>query len=172
MAMLRWIFIIVLMAVAPQGMASAALAADQVISGERFRVVDGDTVHIGENKIRLLGIDAPERRQTCAGRDGAPWACGQMATAALTGLLEASETGIACAISGKDRYQRLLGRCYAGQVEGGIDVQRALVLSGFAVAEYADTYRNDEAEARRARRGIWAGTFLRPREWRRAQRQN
>lgn len=148
------------------------MAAEQVISGQQFRVVDGDTVHIGSSKIRLLGIDAPERRQMCAGAGGAPWACGQMATAFLSGLLETSATGVACAINGQDKYKRLLGTCYAGSVEGGIDVQRALIRGGFAVAEYADTYRQDEEDARAGRRGIWAGVFLRPKDWRRKQRQN
>lgn len=164
---LRW-FCAVLVLVA--GTASV-FAADE-ITGRAFRVVDGDTVHIGEHKIRLIGIDAPEQQQTCAGRDGQPWACGLVAKDVLTGLFEASPSGIACRIDGRDRYRRLLGTCYAGTAKDGIDVQKALIRAGLAVAEYAETYRDDEASAKAAGRGIWAGDFLRPKQWRRQQRGN
>ena len=33
--------------------------ANKIIEG-RAKIIDGDTIHIGENKIRLHGIDAPE----------------------------------------------------------------------------------------------------------------
>ena len=38
-------------------------------------IIDGDTIHIGKNKIRLHGIDAPEYRQTCT-IDKEIWNCG------------------------------------------------------------------------------------------------
>ena len=47
--------------------------AETIISGIDYRIVDGDTVHIGPNKIRLIGIDAPERKQNCRTNTGAPW---------------------------------------------------------------------------------------------------
>ena len=40
------------------------------------RVIDGDTISIGEVRIRLEGIDAPEAGQTCQGRGGVSWPCG------------------------------------------------------------------------------------------------
>ena len=46
------------------------------------RVVDGDTIHVGNTKIRLYGIDAPERKQTCTA-GGKEWSCGQEASKAL-----------------------------------------------------------------------------------------
>lgn len=149
--------------------------AETVITGDQFRVVDGDTVHIGNHKIRLIGIDAPERHQQCRNDENIRWDCGRVATDMLAGMLESADGGIRCVITGRDKYQRLLGTCYAnmgdgGSVEGGIDVQKALIRSGFAVAEYADQYIPDEEAARKAERGIWSGCFTRPKKWRRKHR--
>lgn len=136
------------------------------VTGTSYRVVDGDTIHLEGQKIRLLGIDAPEMKQTCLGRNGLAWACGLRARDMLAGML-ATAGQVSCTITGRDRYQRLLGRCYAGAAASGLDVQKALVLGGFAVAEYTEDYRAEERQAKRRNYGFWGGEFLRPREWRR-----
>ena len=46
------------------------------------RVIDGDTIEVQGQRIRLHGIDAPESRQLCR-LDGEPWRCGKEAAAAL-----------------------------------------------------------------------------------------
>ena len=52
------------------------------------RVIDGDTLEIGDRRVRLEGIDAPESAQTCR-RDGTrTWACGRVAAEALAALVE------------------------------------------------------------------------------------
>ena len=51
----------------------------EVIEG-RARVVDGDTLDIGDKRIRLPGMDAPERHQQCLDSQGRPSACGRAAT--------------------------------------------------------------------------------------------
>ena len=48
------------------------------ISGSA-RVIDGDSIKISNNRIRLYGIDTPESAQTCR-RDGVMWRCGIEAT--------------------------------------------------------------------------------------------
>ena len=123
---------------------------------------DGDSLTLGATRIRLRGIDAPEYMQTCT-RDGSDYACGRMARQALVALIGGRP--VTCEGWQKDRYGRLLGDCEAG----GIDLNRALVDGGWAVA-YGD-FESEEAAARAARRGIWAGSFVQPQEWRRGHRQ-
>lgn len=140
--------------------------AENIISGGDYRIVDGDTVHLGRTKIRLIGIDAPEKRQQCRTLDGQAWPCGQIATDTLMGMVDAA-AGLTCIIDGKDRYQRSLGTCFAGKGLGGVNLQQALIRAGLAVAEYDEAYRADERAARAERRGIWNGCFTRPKDWRR-----
>ncbi len=59
-------------------LASPALAAVTGIAS----VIDGDTLEIHGQRIRLHGIDAPESRQLCF-IDGKPWQCGKDAANAL-----------------------------------------------------------------------------------------
>lgn len=131
----------------------------------RAVVTDGDTLRVNGRTIRLRGVDAPELRQTCRTAEGRPYACGEAARAALARLAEGRN--LACRIHGRDRYRRMLGRCSAG----GEDVGESLVRSGLALAYLARDYAAAEEEARRLRRGLWAGSFQPPAEWRRARRE-
>ncbi len=121
-------------------------------------VNDGDTITLGQERIRLRGIDAPEYTQTCR-RDGADYACGRMARQALVGLI--GGRAVSCTGWQRDRYGRLLGECRAGDV----DLNSALVAAGWAVA-YGG-YEAEERQARAAKLGVWAGSFDRPQDWRR-----
>ncbi|HTO32485.1 MAG TPA: thermonuclease family protein [Pararhizobium sp.] len=122
------------------------------------RVVDGDTLVMGGQRIRLVGIDAPELRQVCE-RDGQPWACGRAAKDHLEALI--GEDRAACAADGSDRYGRLLAICLIRD----LDLNAAMVGSGYAVAFGA--YEAEEEMAKRNRLGLWAGTFDAPHTWRR-----
>ena len=126
--------------------------------GGSAAVVDGDTLMVGNERVRLAAIDAPELSQTCT-RDGRQTACGRDARVALQRLVAGGS--IACRWSERDRYGRLLGHCEAG----GTDLNREMVRSGWAVA-YGD-YHAVEREARLAARGVWAGEFEQPQDWRR-----
>jgi hypothetical protein len=72
-------------------------------------VIDGDTVVISGTHIRLEGIDAPEKDQTCMDANGKPWACGQTATRELRGLIGGRD--LTCDKRAEDRYQRALAVC-------------------------------------------------------------
>lgn len=139
---------------------SAATALTEV------HVVDGDSLRAGEEKIRLIGIDAPERAQTCRDAQKREWACGAAAAARLSELVARGK--VACMRQGQDRYGRTLAVCSAGDVA---DIGRTLVREGYAVSYSFDRgdYAAEENEARAAGRGLWQGAFERPQDFRRRQ---
>jgi endonuclease YncB( thermonuclease family) len=128
-------------------------------------VIDGDTIEMHGTRIRLHGIDAPEARQTChkAGKD---WRCGKDAAWALEGLVRGKT--VACAQRDKDRYGRIVATCRIGRQ----DIGAWMVEQGWALAfrRYSSEYVVHEARARSGKRGMWAGSFEPPWEWRRTSR--
>ncbi|MBL0936531.1 MAG: thermonuclease family protein [Rhizobiaceae bacterium] len=130
-------------------------AAHEIVS--TVRVIDGDTIDSRDGRIRLVGIDAPELDQTCD-NGVAIYDCGREARERLRQLVGGQE--ITCATRRKDRYGRFLATCHAGDV----NLAARMVETGWAVA--SGDYDIAEMRARTARRGIWAGDFERPREWR------
>lgn len=135
-------------------------------AADGVRVVDGDTLDVKGRKIRLHGIDAPERAQTCRNAAGHVVRCGDAATKTLERLVRAGR--LACRTIETDRYGRDVARCRAG----GTDVGEALVEAGLARAytRYSPDYADEEAAAKRARRGMWAGEAVAPWDWRRGER--
>ncbi len=129
------------------------------ISGT-VRLVDGDSFFLGSREVRLEGIDAPEGRQMCT-LNGRDWACGEAARRELARLIGGRK--ITCDAGKLDQHDRLLSRCRVG----GVELNRAMVASGMAVS-FGRYYNREEAEARAARRGLWAGEFQRPQDWRHA----
>lgn len=129
------------------------------------RVVDGDTLDLGGAPVRLFGIDAPERAQTCR-RDGAEWACGAWSARVLAGLVRSGD--VTCRGRDVDRHGRTVAVCHAG----GRDIAADLVAAGAAVAyrRYAQDYVATEARARAKGLGVWAGQMALPEEYRHAAR--
>ncbi len=127
------------------------------------RIVDGDTIWIGETKIRLHGIDAPESKQTCQDANGTKYRCGEMATFALAEIIE--NHWITCKGETLDRYKRRIAVCYAGPY----DINAEMVVRGWALAyrRYSQDYVDEEGTARKSRVGMWQGQFMEPWEWRR-----
>ncbi|MCB1467033.1 MAG: thermonuclease family protein [Rhizobiaceae bacterium] len=139
-----------------------APAAAQTVVGTAA-VIDGDTIEIGETRVRLSGIDAPEGRQACE-RDGAQWACGEDSARQLRSLVEGRQ--VVCHGNGYDDYGRVIAACEAV----GLELNRTMVQQGWAVAfrRYSQGYVADETRAKTTRLGIWTSTFALPEEWRAA----
>lgn len=121
------------------------------------RPIDGDSLYVGRDEVRLKGIDAPEGRQTCT-RNGAAWDCGNAAREELRRLI--GKDAVVCRATERDKHGRVLGYCSAG----GRDLNAGMVASGLAVA-YGG-YLREQGEAKAGRRGLWAGEFETPRDWR------
>jgi len=138
----------------------------RTVSG-KVRVIDGDTIQIRGKRIRLHGIDAPERKQKCLDADGNSYPCGKQATLFLLNTIQSA--AVSCTINDVDRYKRLIGVCRLG----GKDINETLVESGWAIAfeRYSKDYVSIEAKARSRKIGIWQGTFVPPWKWRKGQRQ-
>jgi endonuclease YncB( thermonuclease family) len=137
-------------------------AAAETISG-RARAVDGDTLSIGAERVRLFGVDAPEMDQMCD-RDGRLWACGAMARDMLADLVAAGRLG--CDVVDTDRYGRAVAVCALGEQ----DVGAQMVRQGGAIAyrRYSERYVNAETAARREGLGIWTSVMLSPEDHRHA----
>ncbi len=131
------------------------------------RVIDGDTLDVGGVRVRLHGVDAFERDQTCDRPTGA-WACGRAATSALRARADGRR--LVCEVRDTDRYGRKVSRCE----RDGTDVARSLVDDGLALAyrRYSADYIAAEEAARARRAGAWAGSFDRPEQWRRRGRRD
>ena len=141
-----------------------AAQSQKIIEG-KAKVIDGDTIHIENNKIRLHGIDAPEIKQTCK-VDNIKWSCGIESEKALKNFI--IEKKVKCEIVDKDRYNRLVGICY---VENK-DINQYLVKNGWAIAYryYSIDYVRHEEFAKKNKLGIWKGSFEEPYLFRKKQK--
>ena len=130
-------------------------------------VIDGDTIIVADERLRLHGIDAPELDQTFWYR-GQQILCGTMAMAALQALTVGIE--LTCRIVEYDVYGRLVAKCYS---PNGVDIGGRLVLAGWALAyrHFSMDYVDAEDEARQAERGLWGGSFMMPWRWRQKMAQ-
>ncbi len=129
----------------------------------RADAVDGDTLRMGDVRVRLWGIDAPERKQSCVA-EGLEWDCGLLAMAAL----RSRATDVTCREKGRDGYGRVLAVCF----ERGEDVNAWMVSEGWALAyrRFSEDYVSQEEAAKAARKGIHRGRFVAPWDWRRGDR--
>lgn len=119
----------------------------------RIAVVDGDTLRIDGERVRLWGIDAPEKHQACR-IDGREQPIGMQATEALRSLVARGD--LRCETKDRDRYGRTVADCFVG----GQSIGDAMVYSGWAWAlpRYSkDRFLAAQEDAERAGRGVWAG---------------
>jgi endonuclease YncB( thermonuclease family) len=117
------------------------------------RVIDGDTITVGETRIRLEGIDAPETAQTCQRKWFGSWPCGTAATEALSRMI--GSKSVSCEPRGLDKYGRTLAVCFVD----GRDINAQMVRQGYAWAfvRYSTSYVKEEAAAKAEGVGIWQG---------------
>ncbi len=160
-----WDFIKVLTLFGVVAFVSAYLAdyAGEEYSGTA-RVIDGDSLEVGGQEIRLFGIDAPEFSQDCqSSTKTGTFSCGREALKHLKRLIGGRV--VHCDGWEMDKFQRLLATCKAGDVL----LNERMVRDGWAVA-YGD-YAGLEFEAMQAKRGLWAGEFKLPAQWRTDRRE-
>ena len=125
-------------------------------------VIDGDTIRLGDVKIRFSGIDAPEINQTCVASEGKV-ACGKISRDLL--IEKVTNNKISCTDEGKDFYGRVLGECFVN----GESLSAYLVREGFAFAyrKYSNKYIEDEEYAKFNKLGMWSMEFQYPWDYRR-----
>jgi endonuclease YncB( thermonuclease family) len=158
--------------------ALVASSADSLVADESVRplvgrasVVDGDTIEITGERIRINGIDAPESSQLCQDDQGQSYRCGAMSARALDQLLAESRP-VRCEFVERDQYGRFVGDCFRAD---GLAVAAALVRAGMAMdwPRYSgEAYADEQSAAAAAKVGIWQGEFQPPWEWRAAQRNS
>ena len=124
-------------------------------------VIDGDTIRLGDVKIRFSGIDAPEINQTCVASEGKV-ACGKISRDLL--IEKVTNNKISCTDEGKDFYGRVLGECFVN----GESLSSYLVREGFAFAyrKYSNKYIQDEEYAKFNNLGMWSMEFEYPWDYR------
>ncbi|MFL2802187.1 MAG: thermonuclease family protein [Paracoccaceae bacterium] len=143
------------------------LLVTQVIS--EVRVIDGDTLIIEQKKIRLSGIDAPEKSQLCLNLNKVIYSCGVIAYEKLNQLIIDSDFQlIKCKDFSKDHYGRFISNCWIGN----IFINSWMVRNGWAMAyqKYSMEFVKEENDAKKEKLGIWNGQFVEPWNWRKGIR--
>ncbi|WP_051442813.1 thermonuclease family protein [Mesorhizobium sp. WSM3626] len=128
-------------------------------------IVDGDTIEIHGQRIRLNGIDAPESKQYCNDAKGLDYPCGRRSAEALDAFLATSRP-VSCRFVSWDRYDRFVGECLRSD---GANLSAWMVEHGQALdwPRYSHgAYAQQQSKAEAMKIGIWAGKFQAPWEWR------
>tara|TARA_B100001559_G_C16394688_1_gene572907 strand:+ start:436 stop:891 length:456 start_codon:yes stop_codon:yes gene_type:complete len=141
--------------------ATFILLIGQNVLSNIVHVIDGDTIKIGNEKIRFSGIDAPELNQYCF-KDEKKILCGVLAKKAL--LKKIGNKIPKCVIEGKDIYKRILAECFVNEKS----LSKFLVRNGYAFAyrKYSKKFIQDEEFARKNKLGLWSMKFDYPWEFR------
>ena len=146
------------------------LHSKEIINGYP-KIIDGDTLVIKKLKIRLFGIDAPEKKQKCKKvflsismfSFQKQYDCGGYSTTALKKKIQDKE--VKCISKSKDKYNRYIAICYLKK----LDINKWMVSNGYAIAykRYSKKYVADEEFAKQNKSGLWRGEFMNPEKWRR-----
>ena len=131
------------------------------VKSYEIKIIDGDTIHLNDEKIRFTGIDTPELKQTCKKNSEIIY-CGIEARKLLIDKI--GKDKVICVREGKDRYKRTLAECFVND----LSLSRYLVREGFAFAyrKYSKKFINDEDFAKKNNMGMWSMNFEYPWDWR------
>ena len=131
------------------------------VKSYEIKIIDGDTIHLNNEKIRFTGIDTPELKQTCKKNSEIIY-CGIKAKQLLIDKI--GKDKVICVREGKDRYKRTLAECFVND----LSLSRFLVREGYAFAyrKYSKKFINDEDFAKKNNMGMWSMNFEYPWDWR------
>jgi endonuclease YncB( thermonuclease family) len=131
------------------------------VHADKLTVTDGDTIRIGEERIRFSGIDAPEMKQTCLYQE-IEFNCGEFSKNLL--IEKITDQEVSCIRESKDQYGRTLAECFVGKES----LSSYLVREGYAFAyrKYSDKFIADEEYAQSKGNGMWSMEFLFPWDFR------
>lgn len=123
-----------------------------------YRVVvkSAGTLEADDTVIRLSGLTAPERDDTCSTSKGKTWPCGRVGQMALARLIRAR--AIECVFAGRAPDGALLGRCTVATT----DINEWVVRRGWARADVASAYAEALAAARQDGSGLWSKRETQP----------
>ena len=131
------------------------------VKSYEIKIIDGDTIHLNNEKIRFSGIDTPEIKQTC-NKDNEIIYCGIKARQLLIDKI--GKNKITCVREGKDQYKRTLAECFVNN----LSLSKILVREGYAFAfrKYSKKFIDDEDFAKKNNMGMWSMKFEYPWDWR------
>lgn len=146
-------------------MAGVGRAMPMVLEGKP-KIILGDKLSVAGAIVHLKGIDAPEKGQECHVASGRAFDCGLVSKTALMDLTAA--VAVTCQLTGDNRNGVPEAQCFAS----GYDLSKGMVHTGWALAwpTKGTIYGAVERAARKARRGLWRGNFVKPWEWRKSRR--
>ncbi len=130
-------------------------------------VIDGDTIEIRNIRVRLFGIDAPEKRQTCQTTKNKSYPCGQRSKNYLRRLI--GNRTVRCDDLGQAKFGRRWGQCFSNN----LNLQSAMVRTGHARAYrvHSNDYLVEQKHAQTNEAGIWQGFHVRPGRYRKCWRK-
>ena len=131
------------------------------VKSYEIKIIDGDTIHLNNEKIRFKGIDTPELKQTC-NKNSEIIYCGIQARQLLIDKI--GKNKVICIREGKDQYKRTLAECFVND----LSLSKFLVREGYAFVyrKYSKKFINDEDFARKNNIGMWSMKFEYPWDWR------
>lgn len=131
----------------------------------RVNVIDGDTIDVGDVRVRIHGIDAPEKGQTCQSEQNLKWACGEWVNQQVRVRLQGQRA--TCKRVDTDKYGRAVATCFVN----GEDIGRGLVSDGlaFAYRKYSMAYDLDEKGAAVNDRGLHSSRIQDPAQYRKTR---